>query len=78
MDSQAMGLLVAGIGAAVVTIGAAFAIAKISASSSENIGRQPEAAGPIRGTAIITAALIEGLALFALGIFFMIQFKVKL
>jgi F-type H+-transporting ATPase subunit c len=34
----------------------------------EGIARQPEAAGEIRTTMIIAAALIEGVALFALVI----------
>ncbi len=37
----------------------------------EAIGRQPEAAGKVRTSMIIVAALIEGVALFAVAICFM-------
>ena len=47
-------------------LGAAYGIGKLAASAVESIARQPEAAGNIRGTAIILAALIEGFTFFAL------------
>ena len=37
----------------------------------EAIGRQPEAAGKVRTSMIIVAALIEGAALFAIAVCFM-------
>ena len=40
-------------------------IGRIGASAAEGIARQPEADGKIRGIAIILAAFIEGVALFA-------------
>ena len=49
--------------------------ARIASSSVESIARQPEASGDIRGSMILTAALIEGVALFACAICFMIQSK---
>ena len=54
----------AGLGAGLVTIGAGLGIGKITASAAEATGRQPEAAGDIRTTALIMSALIEGVALF--------------
>ena len=51
---------VLGLGA---SIGAA--IAAIGASAMEAIARQPEAAGDIRSNMIVIAALVEGVALFA-------------
>lgn len=54
----------AAIGAGIVAIGAAIGIGKIAAASVESIARQPEASGDIRGAMILTAALIEGVALF--------------
>jgi F-type H+-transporting ATPase subunit c len=57
--------LAAGIGAAIVVVGAGLGIGKLAAAALEAIGRQPEAAGDLRGAAIIMAALIEGIALFA-------------
>lgn len=58
-----MGLLAAGIGAGIVAVGAGIGIGMIGKSSVESIARQPEAAGDIRGAMILTAALIEGVAL---------------
>ena len=54
----------AGLGAGLVTLGAALGIGKITAAAAEATGRQPEAAGDIRTTALIMSALIEGVALF--------------
>jgi len=56
----------AAIGAGIVTIAAAFGIGKIGAAALESIARQPEAAGDIRANMIVAAALIEGVALFAI------------
>jgi F-type H+-transporting ATPase subunit c len=70
-----LGMLSAGIGAGIAVIGAGLGISRIAASSVESIARQPEAAGEIRGNMILTAALIEGVALFACAICFMIQNK---
>lgn len=53
------------IGAGIAVIGAGLGIGKIGASSNEGIARQPEAASDIRGGSLILAALIEGVALFA-------------
>ena len=58
-----MGL--AGLGAGLSAIGAGLGIGKLAASAVESIARQPEAAGDIRGAMILTAAFIEGVALFA-------------
>ena len=58
-----MGLLAAGIGAGIIAIGAGFGIGIIGKSATESIARQPEAAGEIRGAMILSAALIEGIAL---------------
>ena len=55
-----------GIGIGILVLGAAYAIGKLAASAVEAIARQPEAAGNIRGTAIVLAALIEGFTFFAL------------
>lgn len=50
----------------IVVIGAALGIGKIGRSAVEGIARQPEAGSDIRTTMIISAALIEGVALFAI------------
>lgn len=60
-----MGLLGAALGAGIAAIGAGIGIGLIGKSATESIARQPEASGDIRGAMIITAALIEGVALIA-------------
>jgi len=55
----------AGMGAAIAALAAGFGIGKIGASAVEGIARQPEAGSKIQGAMIIAAALIEGVALFA-------------
>lgn len=53
------------VGAAIAVIGAGIGIGKIGASAMEAIARQPESSGDIRSNMIVIAALIEGVALFA-------------
>lgn len=55
----------AGIGAGIAAIGAGIGIGRIGGSALESIARQPEATGDIRANMIVAAALIEGVALFA-------------
>lgn len=55
----------AAIGAGIAAIGAGIGIGRIGGNAMEAIARQPEAAGDIRTNMIISAALIEGVALFA-------------
>lgn len=66
-----MGTLGATIGAGLVVIGAGLGIGRIGSSSMEAIARQPEAANNIRTTMIVAAALIEGVALFAVVVCFL-------
>ena len=61
-----VGVLGAGIGAGLAAIGAGLGIGKIGQGAMEGIARQPEAAGTIRTTMIIAAALIEGVCFFAI------------
>jgi len=55
----------AGIGAGLAAIGAGIGIGKIGGSATEAIARQPEFANKIQTVMLIAAALIEGVALFA-------------
>ena len=55
----------AAIGAAVAAMAAAIGIGKIGSSAMEAIARQPEASGDIRSNMIVAAALVEGVAFFA-------------
>ena len=66
-----LGKLGAALGAAIAVIGAALGIGKIGASAMAAIARQPEAAGDIRMSMIIIAALVEGVALFAIVVCFL-------
>ena len=53
------------IGAGLIVIGAGLGIGKIGGSAMDAIARQPEASGKIQTAMLIAAALIEGVALFA-------------
>ena len=65
-----MAFIGVGLGIGLVTIGAGYGIGKIGSATTESISRQPEASGAIQLAMIISAALIEGIALFALVIAF--------
>ncbi|MFQ5653471.1 MAG: ATP synthase F0 subunit C [Planctomycetota bacterium] len=67
------GLLGAGVGAGLAAIGAGLGIGRLAGSACESIARQPEASGDVRGAMLLTAALIEGVALFAVVVCFMVQ-----
>jgi F0F1-type ATP synthase membrane subunit c/vacuolar-type H+-ATPase subunit K len=60
------GRLGLGIGAGLVILGAGLGIGRIGGSAVEAISRQPEAGPAIQTGMIISAALIEGAAFFAL------------
>lgn len=63
---EAAGLaLGAGIGAGIAAIGAGLGIGQIGSAAMEAIARQPESTSDIRANMIIIAALVEGVALFA-------------
>lgn len=57
---------VAAIGAGLAVVGAGIGIGKIGGSALEAIARQPEAANKIQSVMLIAAALVEGVALFAI------------
>lgn len=67
--------LSAGIGAGLAVIGAGYGIGVLAASALEGMARQPEASGDIRTAMIIAAALIEGIAFFALVICLLLSFQ---
>lgn len=66
---------VAALGAGLAAVGAGLGIGKIGGSALESIARQPEAAGDIRANMIITAALVEGAAFFAMVVGLLVTFK---
>ena len=55
----------AAVGAGLAVIGAGLGIGMVGGRAMEAIARQPEATGKIQTAMIIAAALIEGVALFA-------------
>jgi F-type H+-transporting ATPase subunit c len=55
----------AALGAGVAAIAAGLGIGKIGATALESMARQPESTGDIRANMIVAAALVEGVALFA-------------
>jgi F-type H+-transporting ATPase subunit c len=70
-----LGYLGAGFGAALCLVAAAFGIARLASAALEGTARQPEAAGNLRTTMIIPAALIEGLGFFALVVCLLLALK---
>ena len=52
--------------AGIIVLAASYGIAKIGAAALESIARQPEAAGDIRGSMVVAAALMEGVSFFAI------------
>ncbi len=73
MEFLSLGLMGAAIGAGLAIIGAGIGIGLIGGRAVEAMARQPEMAGSIQTAAIILAALVEGVALFALVVTFLIQ-----
>jgi F-type H+-transporting ATPase subunit c len=52
------------VGAGLAALGAGVGIGQIGRGAVESIARQPEASGDIRANMILTAAFVEGVALF--------------
>lgn len=75
VSSIAWGYFGAAIGAGLATIGAGLGIGKIGQGAMEGIARQPESGSFIRTAMIIAAALVEGVAFFAVVICLLIALK---
>ena len=75
MDYPAALALAVGFGLPVAVLSAALAQGKAAAAAMEGIARQPDAVGDIRGTLIISLALIESLVIYSLLIFFLLSSK---
>ena len=65
VSADGLGSLGPAIGIGLAAVGAGIGIGKIGGSAMEGISRQPESTSDIRMNMIIAAALIEGVALFA-------------
>ena len=63
---------IAAIGAGLAALGAGVGIGQIGGKAMEAIARQPESTGDIRGAMIVAAALVEGAALAAIVISFLV------
>lgn len=63
---NANALLGAGLGIGLAIIGAGLGLGRIGGQAAEAIARQPEAAGEIRGAALLFAVLLEGATIIAL------------
>lgn len=59
------------VGAGLAAIGAGIGIGQIGKGAVESIARQPEASNDIRANMILTAALVEGVALFGVIVGFL-------
>lgn len=75
MIQLALAFLGAGLGAGLAVIGAAYGIGRLAGAAMEGTARQPAAAGDIRTSMIIAAALIEGATLFALVVCILLATK---
>jgi len=69
---KAIGSGLAAIGAGLAAIGAGLGIGNIGSSALEAMARQPAEAKEIQMNMIIVAALVEGTALFAIVICFLV------
>ena len=74
MGINAIAHLAAGLGAGLIILGASYGIGKLAAATMEASGRQPEVAPQVRTAMIISAALIEGVAFFAIVVCLLILF----
>ncbi len=76
MTASAIYALAAAIAIAVSTIGPGIGQGIAAAKAMEAIARQPEAAGQIRSTLVISLGLMEALTIYGLLIAFMLVAKV--
>lgn len=65
VSSHYMSKLGGALAASVTALAAAWGISKLASAALEGIARQPEASDSLKGAMILAAALIEGVALFA-------------
>lgn len=63
------------LGAGLAVIGAGLGIGRIGGQAMDAIARQPEAAGQVQTNMIISAALVEGCALFAIVVSLLAMMK---
>ena len=64
----------AGIGAGLAAVGAGIGVGQVGGKAVEAIARQPESLGIIQSNMILAAALVEGVAFFAIVVCLLIIF----
>jgi len=74
LQAASLGSLGAAIGAGLAVVGAGLGIGLIGSKAMEAIARQPEAMGDIRSNMILAAALVEGVAFFAVVLCLLVLF----
>lgn len=70
-----LGYGVAAIGAGLAAVGAGIGIGRIGGEALQAMARQPEAINDLRANMILTAALVEGAAFFAMVIGLLVVLK---
>lgn len=75
VEGLGVGYGVAALGAGFAALGAGVGIGQIGKGAVEAIARQPEALNDIRSNMILTAALVEGAAFFAMVVGLLVVFK---
>ena len=74
-EGLGIGYGIAALGAGMAAVGAGVGIGQIGKGAVEAIARQPEAMNDIRANMILTAALVEGAAFFAMVVGLLVVFK---
>ena len=75
MTDSAIIAIAAALAIAFSTIFPALSMGKTAAAAMESIARQPEAAGQVRSTLIVSMALMEALTIYGLVIAFLLVAK---
>jgi F-type H+-transporting ATPase subunit c len=73
--TAAWALMGASIGAGIAVVGAGIGVGNVGAKAVEAMARQPEMADKVGTQGIIFAALVEGAALIAIVVAFLVVFK---
>ena len=74
LAADGIGKAGAGIGAGLAAIGAGIGVGLIGSNALQAIARQPDASADIRTNMFITAALVEGVALFGIVVCILVLF----
>ena len=76
MEPFSVGAGLAVLGAGLAVIGAGLGIGRIGGQAMDAIARQPEAAGDIRGSLVLSLALMEALTIYGMLVAFMLVGKI--